>query len=106
MNNSSPFSLANHDAYASWRDKKLKDYPEKAEDLIVEINNPHKLTDVEKRAIMERCRKTNMVVYVSEVGDDPDKSIPLDLAGQFGLHKLDKNMGADDDGITALKEAG
>ena len=103
MNENNPFDLDNNSAYESWRAEKLKDYPEKAEELVVKINDPHNLSKAEKQAIVDRCKKTNMAVYVSPTGEDPDKSIPFDLAKQFGLKKLNKNMGADDDGITALK---
>ena len=103
MNTNGPFDLNNHTAYEAWKQEKLEGYPEKAEDLVVTIKDPHKLSASEKQAITELCKKTNMAVYISESGDDPDKSIPFDIAKQFGLHKLNKNMGADDDGITALQ---
>jgi len=103
MSNNNPFDLDDNAAYESWRAEKLKDYPEKAEELVVEIKDPHNLTEAEKQAIVDRCKKTNMAVYVSPTGEDADKSIPFDLAKQFGLERLNNNMGADDDGITALK---
>ena len=103
MNTNNPFDLNNDNAYDAWKKEKLKDYPEKAEDMVVEIKNPHHLSYIEKQAIVKLCKKTNMAVYVSKMGDDPDKNIPFDIAKQFGLHKLNKNMGADDDGITALQ---
>jgi hypothetical protein len=103
MNNQNPFDLDNHKAYESWRSYKLENYPEKSEDLIVEINNPRNLSPAEKHAIIDRINKTNMAVYASKEGDNPDKSIPVSLAKQFKLNHLDKNMGADDDGITSLQ---
>ena len=102
MNTNSPFDLNNTAAYEAWREEKLKDYPEKAEDMVVTIKDPHKLSDAEKQAITKLCKKTNMAVYVSESGDDPDKNIPFDIAKQFGISQLNKNMGADDDGVTSL----
>jgi len=86
LKNNSVFDLNNHQAYEDWRDEKLDNYPHKAEQLIVEINNPQKLTKTEYQALAERIKKTNMVVYVSPTGTT-----------------LDKNMGADDDGITSLQ---
>jgi Taurine catabolism dioxygenase TauD, TfdA family len=99
----SPFDLNNQHAYENWRDKKLENYPDKAEQLIVEINNPQKLTNAEHYAIFERYRKSNMAVYISKEGINPDKRIASNLAEQFGLKTLDRNMGADDDGITSLQ---
>ena len=102
MTTNNPFDLDNTAAYEAWKETKLKDYPEKVEQLVVEIKNPHKLTDAEKEALRTLCRKTNMAVYVGNTGDDPDKSIAVDIALQFGLQQRDNNMGADDDGITSL----
>jgi len=103
MNTDNPFDLDNHHAYENWRDKKMENYPDKAEQLIVEINNPKKLSNAEHYAIIERCNKSNMTVYISREGNNPDKRIASSLAEQFGLQTLDKNMGADDDGITSLQ---
>jgi len=49
------------------------------------------------------CRKTNMVLYASRQGGREDKAMARALGEQFGLHRLDNNMLADDDGITSLQ---
>jgi len=103
MIENSEFDLNNASVYEKWRDEKLNNYPQKAEQLIVEINNPLTLSQVERDKIIECCKKTNMVVYVSNAGDNPDKRLASSLAAQFSLKSLDKNMGADDDGITSLQ---
>lgn len=97
-----PFDLDNEGAYLAWRDSKLENYPENVEDLIVEVNNPATLTPAEFSAIKARVIKTNMAVYAGSTGNNPDKEIPAKLGEQFGLTKLDDNMGADD-GVTSLK---
>jgi len=102
-NSNSAFDLDNQLAYENWRDAKLENYPDKAEQLIVEINDPTKLTVAERQAVIERCNKSNMCVYISKAGTNPDKRIASTLAEQLGLKTLDKNMGADDDGITSLQ---
>jgi len=99
----SPFDLYNQDEYERWRDEKLFNYPDKAEQLIVEINDPMKLSNTERDAIIERCNKANMAIYISQSADNPDKRIASELAKQLSLNTLDNNMGADDDGITALQ---
>ncbi len=101
----SPFSLENTAAYQAWRDTKLDGYPTRTDDLIVEINDPRRLTAAEFEAILTCCRRTNMAIYASQEGDNPDKDIPRLLGEQFGLMDLDCNIGADDDGITALRVA-
>lgn len=98
-----PFDPDDHVAYEAWKTHKLKGYPQAAEELIVEVNDPCDLSEAEREAILLRCAKTNMAVYKSNTGTDPGKLIPATLGAQLGLHHLDRNMGADDDGITALQ---
>ena len=98
-----PFDPDNETAYQVWREQKLRDYPGSIEELIVEVNNPGRLTKAEHAAIHARCCKTNMAIYSGPGGSNPDKAIPKSLGEQFGLTELDCNMGADDDGVTALK---
>ena len=98
----SPFDLADDSAYQRWREGKLNDAPTRLEELVVEINDPRKLTQAEHQAILERCRRANMAIYVGRTGDDPDKGIPTQLGAAFGLQRLDHNRGADDDAVTSL----
>ncbi len=98
-----PFDPDNETGYLEWREHKLRDYPRSIEELIVEVNDPGRLTKAEHAAIHAHCCKTNMAIYAGTGGGDPDKAIPKCLGEQFGLTKLDCNMGADDDGVTALK---
>jgi alpha-ketoglutarate-dependent taurine dioxygenase len=103
LNTFTPFDLDNEADYTAWREQKLLAYPTSIEDLIVEIKDPRQLTSAEFEAIHTRCRKANMAIYAGPTGSDPDKTIPKSLGKQFGLTELDCNMGADDDGVTALK---
>ena len=99
---SSPFLPENRDFYSEWRDQKLKDYPENLGDLLVEIEDPRKLRQSEYEALLQRCRKTNMALYISKTGTDPDPEIPLSLARRFGLEQINKNWLADESGLTSL----
>jgi alpha-ketoglutarate-dependent taurine dioxygenase len=99
----SPFDPDNVPAYEAWRDRKLTDYPADIGELVVEVRDPRKLTPAEHAELHDRCRKTNMAIYAGPTGADPDKAIPALLGEQFGLTRLDCNMGADDDGITSLR---
>jgi len=101
--NNNPFDLDNSKAYEDWKAAKLEGYPQHVEDLIVEVKDPRQLTQSEREAILKRCAKTNMAVYAGKTATDPDKLIPATLGAQLGLRYLDRNMGADDDGITALQ---
>lgn len=98
-----PFDLNDQVAYEAWKERKLVDYPRSPEDLIVEIRDPRDLSGAERAAILTRCGKSNMAIYAGRTGSDPDKQIPATLGAQLGLRYLDRNMGADDDGITAIQ---
>ncbi len=99
---SSPFDPENTSLYDEWRDKKLEGYPSATGDLLVELNDPRTLADNEYDALLRCCRKTNMALYISKTGDDPDPEIPLSLGRRFGLRNLDHNWLADDSGLTSL----
>jgi len=99
----SPFDLADADSYRRWRDARLAAAPRSIDELIVEVQDPRRLSETEFEAILARCRRANMAIYVSQAGDDPDKSIPAALGARFGLYRLDHNRGADEDAITSLK---
>lgn len=99
----SPFHPDNP-AYGNWREAKLRDYPHRVEDLLVEVKNPKALTPSEHAALLARCRKTNMVVYAGpDAGEDKD--IPRLIGRQFGMERLDANLMADEDDITTLTVA-
>jgi hypothetical protein len=99
----SPFDPDDADTYRRWRDARLAAAPTRLEDLIVEVGDPRRLMESERAAILDRCRRANMAIYAGRTGDDPDKSIPVLLGAQFGLHRLDHNRGADEDAVTSLK---
>jgi alpha-ketoglutarate-dependent taurine dioxygenase len=98
-----PFDLADDRAYQRWREWKLSDYPAAAEELIVSIANPFRLSPVEKQALLSRCQKANAVIYRISAGDFADKELVGALGRQFGLVRLDRNLRADEDSITSLK---
>ncbi|MCW9002953.1 MAG: hypothetical protein OQJ87_09565, partial [Rhodospirillales bacterium] len=101
-----PFDLDDDDAYARWRDEKLADYPASAGDLVVEVNDPSKINDAEFAAMMALVRKTNMALYATVGGGvstaPAEKETIRAVGARFGLHNLDSNLHADDDGITPL----
>lgn len=97
-----PFSLDSDKDYREWRARKLENYPASAAELVVRIKDPRALSADEHEAILARCRKANMAIYASDAGNDPDKEITRMLGRQFGLTHLDRNLLADDDGITPL----
>lgn len=102
MSDESPFLLENEAAYQAWRSAKLADYPQSPQQLVVDIADPARLSDEEYQAMLSRLRKTNMVIYRSQQGSNPDKAPLMALAARFGLSHLDSNLLADDDGLTSI----
>jgi Taurine catabolism dioxygenase TauD, TfdA family len=96
-----PFDLADDDAYRRWRDRKLASRPRHVDDLVVEVADPRCLTPVERAALLARCASANMAIYRSPV-TTADREIPLRLGRQLGLHRLDANWLADEDGISPI----
>ena len=99
----SPFMLENAETYAIWRKAKLNGYPANAEALRVEVNDPRALSEIEQHRLLQLCRKTNMAIYASRLGDPAGKQIPRRLGEQFGLTHLDSNLLADEDAVTSLR---
>ena len=97
----SPFDLDQPQAYAQWRAAKLATQPTCVEDLIVDVADPRRLSDDERAALLQTCALANMVVYRSPVVEE-DKSLPRLLGAQLGLHRLDANWLADEDGISPI----
>jgi len=105
MPEAGPFAPEATEAYARWREMKLRSQPQSLDELIVELQDPRRLTPGEREALTARCKRANMALYISTVGDEAAKDIPLELGRQLGLVRLDSSMGADDDGITSLEVA-
>lgn len=99
-----PFDLDRQADYASWRDAKRASQPRQAKDLVVEVADPRVLSDAELQALLRRCATANMAIYRSPLRIE-DKNIPLQLARQLGLQRLDGNWLADEDGISQIAVA-
>lgn len=97
-----PFDLDDHAAYVAWRERKLEQAPPSIDALIVEVGDPRALTDTEHAALLERCRRTNMALYASRIGEAEGTEIARACGERFGLQRLDHNRGAGADAVTAL----
>lgn len=97
------FFLESDQAYFKWREQKLKNYPQQTEELIVEINNPYKLTAKERHSLQNICQKTNLVIYRTNHGDVDKKDIVAAIAKQLGLERMDANLCADQDKISSIQ---
>lgn len=103
----SPFDPANASDYLEWRARKLDDYPVDPMELMVEVADLARPTETERRAIVTACRRANMAIFSTDFGNASKDDLRA-FGQHFGLHRLDANLCADEDGITALQvsEAG
>lgn len=97
----SPFDLRCDAAYRRWRAAKLERYPRSAGDLVVDVADPKTLTRDERAALLRRIACANMAVYRSRT-TAPDKEIARRIGTQLGLHRLDANWLADEEGISSI----
>jgi alpha-ketoglutarate-dependent taurine dioxygenase len=101
-----PFNLDNTPAYQRWRDYKLARAITDTAELIVEIKNPRTLTKAEHAALLERCQRSNMVIYATAAepaDEDPyDEEMVRQFGLQFGLTSLDSNWLAGEQGVTRV----
>lgn len=84
------FDLDQGAAYRIWREQKLDDSPADLDELVVEVNDPRMLSRAEHEAILQRCRKANMLLYSRSLANEFDRSIPLQ-GRQLGLERMDHN---------------
>lgn len=101
--NDSPFQLGSDAAYSRWREQKLALAVTAPADLVVPLRDPRNLQAGEHQALLQRLRRCNMAIYQCEQPGSVGKEEIRQLGKQLGLHRLDPNMLADDDGITSLQ---
>lgn len=102
-----PFDLDDGAAYRRWRDRKLASRPADPAKLVVEVPSLGEPPKAVRDAIIDRCRRANMAIYACADGG-PDgagdaRGCLAEFAAAFGLVRLDRNLGADEDGLTALE---
>ena len=96
-----PFDLDNTEAYPRWRDHKLAHAITDAGELIVEIRDPRNLSKAEHDALLERTRRSNMVIYTTRA-NPVDEGTVQQFGLQFGLASLNANWLAGEQGITRI----
>jgi len=101
-----PYDLDDDAAYLRWHDLKLANAITDTGGLIVEISDPHSLTQTEHAALLERCRRSNIAIYASRTKENDagqvDEETVRQFGLQFGLASLDANWLAGERGITSV----
>jgi alpha-ketoglutarate-dependent taurine dioxygenase len=103
---SGPFDFEDTVAYARWRERKLDTAPRRVEDIVLELDDPRRLSPSERQRLIDLNASCNMAIYVSKAGADPDKDIPRLLGQQLGLKTLDGHWLTDNDGISPISVTG
>ena len=83
--------LDNSDEYQYWRDEKLTNTTTELTDCIVEIQNPFKLTPVEKNKLQSLCQKVNFALFQIQPIDQYDEAI-ISNNTQLGLKDFDQHL--------------
>ncbi len=96
----SAFDLDDPSSYAQWRDDKLARAIVHTDELIVEVKDPLHLSPAERQALLQRCQRSNMVIYTSQVA--MDEPMLRRFGEQLGLVRLDANWLADKHGISRI----
>lgn len=100
--NAGPFSLADPEAYSTWRTHKLAVAPRDAAAVMVEISDPCRLSADEHRRLLGHLRACNLVFYRGRAAPITKDDLRA-LGRQLGLERLDANICADEDSITSLQ---
>ncbi len=101
-----PFDLDDEAAYQRWRERKLAWLAQHPDPEIVEIRDPHRLSNGEYERLHNQIRHTNWAVYQLPSGFVADKAWIIRLGQWLGLHRLDSNLCADEDSVTSLRVVG
>lgn len=96
-----PFDLKDVASYTRWRERRLQYRAARPADLLVPVANPAHLSRSELEAITACCRHNNLALY--ETRATVGKEDLLALGHQLGLQRIDGNLCADKDNISALQ---
>jgi alpha-ketoglutarate-dependent taurine dioxygenase len=97
----SPFDPDDESTYRHWRDWKLACRPTGSGELLVDVDDPRALSEAQRSALHARIARAGFAVYRSPVTAE-DPQLPRLLGAQLGLHRLDANWLADEDGISRI----
>lgn len=100
--NSLFLDLDDRSRYQQWRDDKLSQMPKSIDEYLVPVKDPVRLTADEFNTIHDLLQRSNMAIFVADPDEARNKTIPINISSQFGMHRLDHNMGADHDGVSEL----
>ena len=96
-----PFDLDDDATYRAWRERRLARAPRTLDELRVEVRDLEHPSSAEQGALLDRVRRANMALYHCNLTEH--RGALLRFAEHFGLERPDRNPGADDDGLSAIR---
>lgn len=99
----SPFYLTSVNEWAIWRQKKLDKRIRSTDELRVEIDDPGAPSAAEIRQLCRRCDHFNLALFRTEPERMSTESKFTALCAAVGLHHIDRNIEAGDNGISVIE---
>ncbi len=83
--------------------ERLSQYQRAIGDLVVDIDDPYRISTRESAALARRIEKTNMAIYRFKPDYGRDRRAVTALTAQLGLGVPDHNLSADADGLSPIQ---
>ena len=83
--------------------ERLSQYQRAIGDLVVDIDDPYRISTIESTAFARRIEKTNMAFYRFKPDYGRDKRAVTALTAQLDLGVPDHNLSADADGLSPIQ---
>lgn len=96
-----PFDLDDVASYGRWRAWKLANRPRDLGELVVDVGDAAALSGQERAALLDRIARAGFAIYRS-VSLCDDGVLARRIGEQLGLHRLDANWLADEDGVSRI----
>jgi len=98
-----PLLPDNEAAYQIWREAKLAGAATNISDLLVEIENPSRLSEREIHGISNNIAKNNLAIFRLTRPEGFSTADLKSLGAQLGLHHLDSNLYANEEDVSELR---
>ena len=97
------FSRRDSSHYRRWRSWKLRHYPQSAQELTVDVADLAAPSSAERQRILSLLARANMARIRCPEPAQVTRQALLGLGARLGMRRLDANLCADEDAISALQ---
>jgi hypothetical protein len=99
----SPFDLQNDAAWQAWRAEKLATLPGSIDEMRVHLDDPCHPSTQELDKLTALARRHNWALFATDPAAMTDENCLKQLCESIGLVHLDRNLRADDTGISSIQ---